>query len=291
VSEHRPDRPQQQDPLAEPYWATSDRLTLPDPLADPVWPADLLAEPGWQQPGEPPTRQPYLPPRPKADRPAPSQPARPRVQPPGPQQRRAWAYQDLLASPSASRRGRPKRTVPAAAASLALLAALGIAAAVLVLHGRHPAAVVTARPAPVTSSAAPAPATGAETAPEITPASDEPGSPVVGEIRPGDCLNTHNAQRGFLRLPCSQPHDEEVFARRDLGDGDWPGESVVSDRAQTFCYAAVGSFIGVPADWTALTVIRYQPGESGWRDGDHTIACSIADPNGKTRGTLRGSRR
>jgi Septum formation len=290
VSEDPPDPPQEQDPLAEPYWASSDRVTLPDPLADPVWPADLLAEPGWQQPDQPPTRQPYLPPRPKADRPSPSQPARPRVPPPGPQ-RPAWAYRDLPASPSASRPGRPKRTVPAAAASLALLAALGIAATALVLHGRHPAAVVTARPAPVTGSAEPAPVTGAETAPEITPASDEHGSPVVGEIRAGDCLNIHDARNELLRLPCSQPHDEEVFAQRDLGDGDLPGESVVSDQVQKFCYAAVASFIGVPADRTALTVSTYQPGESSWRRGDHTIACSVADPNGKTRGTLRGSRR
>ncbi len=291
MSEHPPDQPQQQDPLAEPYWAPSDRLTLPDPLADPVWPADLLAEPVWQQPDEPPTRQPYLPPRPTADRPAPPQPGGPRVEPPDPQRRPAWAYRDLPASPSASRPDRPKRTVPAAAASLALLAALGIGAAALVLPGRHPAAVITAPPAPVTSSAEPAPVTGAETASETTPASDEPGSPVVGEIRPGDCLNTQNARNELLRLPCSQPHDEEVFARRDLGGGDWPGESVVSDRAQKFCYAAVASFIGVPAGRTALTVSMYQPGESSWRQSDHTIACSVADPNGKTRGTLRGSRR
>jgi hypothetical protein len=151
--------------------------------------------------------------------------------------------------------------------------------------------VVTARPAPVTGSAEPAPVTGAETAPEITPASDEHGSPVVGEIRAGDCLNIHDARNELLRLPCSQPHDEEVFAQRDLGDGDLPGESVVSDQVQKFCYAAVASFIGVPADRTALTVSTYQPGESSWRRGDHTIACSVADPNGKTRGTLRGSRR
>jgi Septum formation len=107
----------------------------------------------------------------------------------------------------------------------------------------------------------------------------------------GDCLNTQNSQDQVLRLPCSQPHDEQVFAHRDVGDGDWPGQDALADRAERVCSAAVASFIGIPADQTRLMMSWFQPGETEWREGNHTIDCTVADPKRETTGTLRGSRR
>jgi Septum formation len=284
VSEQPPNEPQLQDPLAEPRWA-GQQLAMPDPLAEPRWATDVLAESGWRQAEEAPPLQWQLLPQPQADWPAAGQPPAAGRQPAAHQRPPTPAYRDL----PGTRSGRPTRGV-LAAAGLALLVALGVAAALLP-SGRHPAIPVTARPTPGTHSVQPAPATSVEPAPQTTPASTEPGSPVTGGIRAGDCLNTQNTGNEILRLPCSQPHDEEVFAHRDLADLDWPGEAALFDQAERICSAAATSFIGIPADRTGLMISWFEPGEPEWREGDHTIDCTVADPNGKTTGTLRGSRR
>lgn len=290
MSQQPPDEPQLHDPLAEPRWPRAEQpLTMPDPLAEPGR-ADVLAESGWRLTAEPAPQEQHLPPQPQLMWPAEGEPLAPRWQPPDHDRPSAPAYRDLPGTRWGDRSDRPTRSV-LAAAGLVLLVALGVGAAAFLLSGRHPATSATAGPTPATASSRPAPATGAEPTPQTTPATTEPGSPVIGGIRAGDCLNTKNTQNEILRLPCSQPHDEEVFAHRDLGDGDWPGQDALSDRAERICSAAAASFIGIPADQTGLMISSFQPGEQEWREGDHTIDCTLADPNGKTTGTLRDSRR
>jgi len=149
VSEKPPDQPEQQDPLAEPRWPQPDQPQQQEPLPSPRW-----------QPDGPRQQEPFPPP----------------WQPPGPGQSPAWVNPVPGGSPSAGRQDR-RILISFAAGSFLLLAALGVAAGVLIVHANGRAEVAGAGPAPITTSAARAPVTtSAVPAAEATAASTSPAA-------------------------------------------------------------------------------------------------------------------
>ena len=113
-------------------------------------------------------------------------------------------------------------------------------------------------------------------------------------LRVGDCIDDPGGAgptNRVPRLPCSTPHDEEVYAIVVLMDGPWPGMAMVDDQTARLCGFAAHAFIGIPAEQSELNLESYMPVEEGWNAGDRTAICVAIDPGGKSTGTLRGSRR
>lgn len=195
-----------------------------------------------------------------------------------------WPEYEYPAAPQVQVSMRPggsaRRTavsVVTAVSAVCLLATAGVAAALVPPH--EDGTVLAAG-----TSAPQANPTQNSTEPTVVP---------FDQIRSGDCLNEQSSStnEAVSRMPCTIPHDTEVHDIVDLGGGPWPGARAVSDRASQLCSVAAGSFIGIPADQTQLDLSWYEPVEEGWESGDHTVICVVADPDGKTTGTLRGSRR
>jgi len=120
----------------------------------------------------------------------------------------------------------------------------------------------------------------------------------VAELEPGDCFDDPDDFEEVVydvqAVPCSEPHDNEVFAVRSVStafpDG-FPGQEALQDHAYLVCSGAVfDAFVGISYLESSLEVISMTPTAESWRDGDRDMACVLYRLDlGKLTGTARGS--
>ena len=171
----------------------------------------------------------------------------------------------------------PQPTRPFARASFAAAAALALA---VVLSGCAGLDVFGARGEPERD---------ADTK-EITSS----GQADVFAIEVGDCLDEASADEvsEVPVVPCSEPHDQEVFSEFLLTETEWPGVEAIEEASITRCDAAYEVFVGVTWDESELDWYPFTPTEDGWETlGDRLVQCVSYDPEGKTTGTLKGAAR
>lgn len=122
----------------------------------------------------------------------------------------------------------------------------------------------------------------------------EGGSADVFTVHVGDCFNdTSESEVSELPLvPCSEPHDNEVFYEFDLPDGDYPGDTAIETATTTECDPVFATFIGTAYEDSELAYSWLSPTEESWDQvGDRAVQCVVYDPSGQTTGTLKGSAR
>jgi len=119
----------------------------------------------------------------------------------------------------------------------------------------------------------------------------EEGQADVFALRVGDCMNTVEEElvTEVPVVPCSDPHDEEVFFDFTLDDGDFPGDDAVLDAAETRCLSEFDVFVGLAYDSSTLDFYAYRPTEESWAGGDRVVSCVIWDPAGQVTGSLQGT--
>lgn len=118
-------------------------------------------------------------------------------------------------------------------------------------------------------------------------------------VKLGDCLKEPVVGDEGLEqvdevaaVPCSEPHESEVYFRFDLPDGDFPGDDAVSKAADERCIAEFAPFVGKPFEESALEFFTFQPTESSWSgQDDREVLCIVGDPNAASTGTLKGAAR
>lgn len=126
---------------------------------------------------------------------------------------------------------------------------------------------------------------------------DEAGQIVEGgeigafRIRLGDCFNS--ALDGDFEsvdgVPCTGPHDEEVYFAFNLPDGPWPGEQAVIDQASEGCLAQFESFVGMAYEDSIYGAGPIRPTEGSWEElDDREVLCVISNYDGtKKTGTAK----
>lgn len=92
-------------------------------------------------------------------------------------------------------------------------------------------------------------------------------------------------------VPCSEPHDSELYAIVSAEDGSYPGVDELVDQGQAKCQALFADFVGIDFRSSLLDFHFYYPTPSSWVQGDRTIYCMVADPGLPVIGTLQGSKR
>ncbi len=130
---------------------------------------------------------------------------------------------------------------------------------------------------------------------------DENGSVVEGNdnadvflMKVGDCLNDAEASGTVSTVPltpCSELHDSEVYFEHTIAGDDYPGDSAVSDEADSACYDAFEPFVGMSYEESALEMSYYRPSSDSWSEGDRIVSCVIYDPAGQVQGSLAGAAR
>jgi hypothetical protein len=112
----------------------------------------------------------------------------------------------------------------------------------------------------------------------------------------GSCLNDVDqpiAQEmtEIPSVPCSEPHQSEVYAEVVVDDASFPGVDAVAALASEACEAEFARFMGLPYDESTLSFHFYYPTQSSWAVGDRSVFCVVYDPAGDSEGTLANSQR
>jgi Septum formation len=120
----------------------------------------------------------------------------------------------------------------------------------------------------------------------------------VFTIKVGQCLNDAAASGEVSSVPvvdCTKPHDTEAFKSIELTEDTYPGDTAISDRAETECDNAFESFVGIAvADSTSIVDAWYLPTADSWAGGDREILCLVGSVDAdrkpvKTTGSLKGA--
>ena len=118
-------------------------------------------------------------------------------------------------------------------------------------------------------------------------------------IQLGDCFdNTSslaNEETGEVAnlpgVPCSQPHDNEVFAKFDLTQSTFPGSEEISELSFGACLERFDSFVGLDYESSSLDIAALYPSKESWsQHGDREVVCAVYDINsGKLTGSTLNS--
>jgi|SRR5215471_12896319 len=137
------------------------------------------------------------------------------------------------------------------------LIGLGGFAAVLLLHGRTPATRVALPP--------------------------------VFRLRAGECVNFAPAGVSSPTVvPCSQPHDAEIYARFGLAGHRWPGTTAVGAQARQGCTVRLSGYLNPQLATSVLAESYVFPDQGAWNAGERTVICEIRGTAGKLTGSVRG---
>lgn len=109
----------------------------------------------------------------------------------------------------------------------------------------------------------------------------EAGDLDVMTIQEGDCFDdpeTTDVVFSLDAVPCSQPHDKEVFAVASIV-GVWdefPGQTTLENYAYEQCSGSLfDDFVGVAYFDSALDVVTLTPSTESWDQGDREIVCAL----------------
>lgn len=107
----------------------------------------------------------------------------------------------------------------------------------------------------------------------------------VDDLRIGDCVNGLDQEGGVSRLdavPCSQPHEGQVFATFDLPAGPWPGEDELFAMAEQGCHDRMETDLPEVYDDLSVKLFYLHPSEKLWRDGNREVICFAYHPEKRT---------
>lgn len=157
----------------------------------------------------------------------------------------------------------------------------------------RPGALAITLTAVVLTGCAQAP--GGEAPAESLVETAEPQSSVL-ELTIGDCVIDGAAPLSadlaeLPTVPCSEPHDSELYAIVSAEDGSYPGVDDLVTQGQAKCQALFDDFIGLDFRSSLLDFHFYYPTPSSWVQGDRSIFCMVADPSVMVVGSLQGSKR
>ncbi|MEM7431502.1 MAG: septum formation family protein [Pseudomonadota bacterium] len=129
---------------------------------------------------------------------------------------------------------------------------------------------------------------------------DESGAIVDGgsldafDMRVGDCFDDPSEYDDEVfslpGVPCSEPHDNEVYAVFDVSMSSYPGEDEIGYVAQERCLEYFEGFVGLDYDSSTLDIFPFYPTSESWGQGDREVVCAIFDMNTqKLVGSVKGS--
>ena len=117
------------------------------------------------------------------------------------------------------------------------------------------------------------------------------------QLRNGDCFN--DAGHSFdgddeisslPGVPCTEPHDNEVYAVFDVGVGTYPDGDGMFDLALESCLDRFESFVGRDYETSDLDILTLYPTPESWSlQDDREVVCAVYDINGQRLvGSARG---
>jgi hypothetical protein len=115
------------------------------------------------------------------------------------------------------------------------------------------------------------------------------GDVKVDKLRIGDCVenwSTSTSINEVIVVPCTQPHNAEVFHTFDLEGKDYPGDGIVREQSTTTCLDKAKTAVK-PDDLKNAKVALLKPGAVSWKRGLHTVTCLTVQNSGSISRSIR----
>ena len=113
-------------------------------------------------------------------------------------------------------------------------------------------------------------------------------------IRLGDCFQETSGREieAVAAVPCSDLHRFEVYAAFNLGGDDYPGSTLVEQRAGDGCHSRFASFVGLDYEHSKYDIGVMTPTVESWRQlDDREVLCLISHFDGTRKsGSARNTR-
>ena len=120
------------------------------------------------------------------------------------------------------------------------------------------------------------------------------GTTDVFTLSVGDCLNDESSSDEVTEVPtvpCSEPHQYEVYGEVTLTGDEWPGEEAVTQQADDGCYAQFQAFVGIVYEDSSLEFNYYTPTKGSWEEMDDRLVTCVIFDTAATTGSLAGAAR
>ena len=109
----------------------------------------------------------------------------------------------------------------------------------------------------------------------------------VFSLHQGDCVDSPNGQLVSV-LPCSTPHEAEVFATFALPAARWPGTAAIAGEASSGCGSRLDGYLN-PQLAISLSQSFVYPNQVAWTAGTRTVICEVRASSGQLTGSVRGA--
>jgi hypothetical protein len=123
---------------------------------------------------------------------------------------------------------------------------------------------------------------GISTAAERNSAGEITSAGVVDafEVRVGDCFDDEAFESTEISeipgVPCSEPHDNEVYAAFDVTGGEWPGDERIEELANEGCLDRFAGAIGKSFEDSVINFATIYPSEASWKQRDDREVICVA---------------
>jgi hypothetical protein len=122
-----------------------------------------------------------------------------------------------------------------------------------------------------------------------TTASGDNGQVSVNDIRLRDCVNGLAEGRNIENLPvvpCTEPHDGEVFAEFPISGSAFPGDAAVTTQAEEGCVERLRNYAPEAAEDPNTQLYYLHPTAASWLTGDRDVLCVALSASGKRTGSI-----
>ncbi len=109
----------------------------------------------------------------------------------------------------------------------------------------------------------------------------------VFKLQTGDCVSAPDGQVVSV-LPCSTPHQAEVFATFALPASAWPGTAAVRSEASSGCASRLTGYLN-PQLAISLAQSYVFPNKVAWTAGTRTVICEVQAVSGQLTQSVRGA--
>jgi Septum formation len=105
------------------------------------------------------------------------------------------------------------------------------------------------------------------------------------DLSVGDCFDLPNPNGQITEVggvPCSDPHDAEVYDTFDIEAAEFPGQNAVVREAQRGCKQSFADFVGLTYQKSELELQSLYPTEQSWDiQDDREVVCAVTEPKGQ----------
>src|SRR5262249_14014153 len=105
----------------------------------------------------------------------------------------------------------------------------------------------------------------------------------IFSLRVGDCFqNPPAAQTAagvtqVTAVPCTTPHNAQVFAQFNATDATYPGRQALALESEHGCRAREAANLDMSKVTSTMTLHFLFPEQQSWTDGHRTLTCLLVD--------------